>query len=643
MKKNWLWKYDDEEDIDSYLSSSDKDDEWTVYRPKSTSAYLRSTYADWIDRSKKHDTRQDMLEVLKEVNKTVNLTQNNIDGDEKVLQVRFSSGREVNNLNQNILYISPNLIRDDRGYGGVLSKADDAYYEALDALNGQAMLCAFMKKKMTTKDTDAFQYCYEWSVKNILMTGLQRLASLEISSLWPGFQSYLEQQRLVFNQTRVQVLSRFSSPDVHIDDFINLLCYNQLSDDKIVYGDVFEPEFASRLVAADKVLAETFGDFKIGFLMKQSSNCFQKIKRILNLENPPPVENEPESESEDEDEGEEDKISISNIDMESKSDNQPFTGDNSFNNRIPVSNVAYEGGDIKPDEELLEKTETLSDKLNKLQDKELVGARYQMIVPAVNSHQRQSYSKLIKERKKSIDTIKNCFQFHNTDCAMRSHGLTSGVIDENNLHRVSMGDYERLYERADTVSRRKWLVSTLIDQSYSMNDNSRLLQARELACMFAEALKSLRDLEFSMYGFSTSDNRIDTIVYKDKNYNKLEALSTAHPIDSTGLGFHIAHVGDKILQQYESYENRILFVITDGEPNRVPTATMNGVQHTRHCVDILRKRGIHVYGIGVADAFDNSVGDSLFGAGQFCVLKDVKSALPVLVNRMRTFLRRMQK
>ena len=287
--------------------------------------------------------------------------------------------------------------------------------------------------------------------------------------------------------------------------------------------------------------------------------------------------------------------------------------------------------------------EKLSDKLKKLEDKQLTGVKYHLIVPAVNSQEREAYKKLIKERKKSIDMIKNCFQFHNTDCALRSHGLTSGMIDENNLHRVAMGDYERLYERADIVSRRKWLVSTLIDQSYSMNDYQRLVQARELACMFAEALKSLRDLDFSMYGFSTTDNMINTIVYKDKNYNKLDALATAFPIDSTGLGFHIAHVGDKILQQYETYENRILFVVTDGEPNRTPTPMMNGIEHTRHSVEMLRKLGIYVFGIGIADAFETGVGDKLFGTGQFCVLKDVKGALPVLVNRLRTFLKRMQK
>jgi nitric oxide reductase activation protein len=235
---------------------------------------------------------------------------------------------------------------------------------------------------------------------------------------------------------------------------------------------------------------------------------------------------------------------------------------------------------------------------------------------------------------------------------MYSYGLTSGNIDENSMFKVYMGEHEHLYERKDVLTRKKWLVTVLIDQSGSMADStqntngswsSQQEQANELAIVFGEALKSLHDLDFSIYGFSTNGSSIDTFVYKDKEVNKIEALIHAGSHEGTGMGFHIAHVGDKMISQYGEYDNKILFVVTDGEPNHTPTPTMNGYEHTRHCCDMLRRRGIQVFGIGIANAFGNTVGDRLFGSGQFCVINDVAGTLNVLVNKVRTFLQRQKK
>jgi hypothetical protein len=58
---------------------------------------------------------------------------------------------------------------------------------------------------------------------------------------------------------------------------------------------------------------------------------------------------------------------------------------------------------------------------------------------------------------------------------------------------------------------------------------------------------------------------------------------------------------------------------------------------------MLRRRGIQVFGIGIANAFGNTIGDRLFGSGQFCVINDVAGTLNVLVNKVRTFLQRQKK
>jgi len=722
MKSEWFKRWDDdEESVDDYWAKTrdedvkDEEDDsswkkksggswWSTfhgsskkssYTPvKSTSAYLRSSssYSGWSSSFRRGD-RDDLLEVLKEVNKTINLTQNSSDGkNESNLVVRYSNGAVGNDLTSPTLYISPGVIRDEDG--NIYGKDTDEYYNGLDALNGQAMLCSFMKKSVSPAANAQYLNCPNWAVRNIYMTDLQTTAGNEICHDWPGFQSYIEQQQQVFQISKEEVIKAFSDPNQNIDNFINLLCYNRLSQDRISYSDFFEPEIARRLDAADEYINSTLDQpWHNDGRFDRAAEIFTTVQQMLDLQQPPPPP--PSDNGEDEDdqqsgeqsgegsgdsEGDQDqqsdaqgsgdsegdsdgdqqsspsngsgKMKIDNIDTNSNSSkDRRFTGDNSYNGQV-VENSDQEGSDIDPNEKLRDKRQKTSDSIKNIEDRELSNVDYKKIVPSVNDEERTDYNSFIAKSRRAINAIKDCFRFHNTEVGVYSYGLTSGGIDENSMFKVYMGESERLYERKDVLTRKKWLVTILIDQSGSMGDvinlggrnyTNRQEQASQLAIIFGEALKSLNDLDFSIYGFSTAGCEIDTIVYKDKEVSKMEALIHAEPQQGTGIGFHVAHVGDKMISQYGDYENKILFVVTDGEPNCTPTPTMDGYQHTRHCCDLLRKRGIHVYGIGIANAFGNTNGERLFGAGQFCVINDVAGTLNVLVNRVRGFLQKMKK
>jgi len=731
MKSEWFKRWDDnEESVDDYwgktrdedVKDEDEDDGWrkkkgsssswwstfhgssskkSSYTPvKSTSAYLRSSssYSGWSSwsswSSSRRSDRDDLLEVLKEVNKTINLTQNSSDGkNESSLVVRYSNGSVGNDLLSPTLFVSPSVIRDEDGK--TYSKDSDEYYNGLDALNGQAMLCSFMKKSVSPRANSQYVSCDNWAVRNIYMTDLQTTAGNEICSDWPGFQSYIEQQQRVFQMSKEEVLAAFNDPNQNIDNFINLLCYNRLAADRVKYSDHFEPELAKRLDAADHYINSSLDQpWHNDGRFDRACEIFTTVQQMLDLQQPPPPPPPPSEGDEDEEnpsqdeqgqgggegdesdgqdsqgkgQGEQDsesgersdsqsssgtgKMKVDNIDTNSNSSkDRRFTGDNSYNGQ-PVENEDAEGSDIDPNEKLRDKTQHLTDQLKNIDDRELNNVTYKKVIPSVNDGERSAYGTFIAKSRRAINAIKDCFRFHNTEVGIYSYGLTAGGIDENSMFKVYMGEHERLYERKDVMSRKKWLVSILIDQSGSMGDlvnlggrsyTNRQEQASQLAIIFGEALKSLHDLDFSIYGFSTNGNQIDTFIYKDKDVSKMEALIAAEPHSGTGMGFHIAHVGDKMISQYGEYENKILFVVTDGEPNCTPTPTMDGYQHTRHCCDLLRKRGINVYGIGVANAFGQTNGDRLFGPGQFCVINDVAGTLNVLVNRVRGFLQKMKK
>jgi len=324
-----------------------------------------------------------------------------------------------------------------------------------------------------------------------------------------------------------------------------------------------------------------------------------------------------------------------------------FTGDNSYNNSSFIEGN-YQSGSIDPNKEVRDRQQDLLDSLKSINDTQLSHVSYRRIVPAVNSDTKLAYKKLVASSRVAINNIKNCFTFHNTDCSLSSYGLTTGSIDENSFHKVYFGETDRLYERRDVVARKKWLVTILIDQSGSMNhhtgkNTTRMTQARELSILFAEALKSLKDTDFSIYGFSTYGETISTFCYHDKQTKKLEALIEAGDHNGTGIGFHVAHVGDKMISQYPDHDNKILFVITDGEPNATASSTMDGYQHTNYCCNLLRSRGINVFGIGIDKAFGNSSGERLFGQNNFVVIDNVANTLNILTNSLRNFFKRTKK
>jgi hypothetical protein len=724
MKAEWFKKWDDEGEYDKDYwaktseveSSDDSDDDdsssgggwWdrfhgkskkSSYTPvKSTSAYLRSTssWSDWT--SSRYSHSDNMLEVLKEVNKTINLTLNSADGkSEKALVARYGSGYTNNDLTSDTLYISPKVMLDSKGE--VFDKSKDEYYSSLDALNGQAMLCSFMRKSVTSRANAQYRNSVNWAIRNIYMTDIQTTAGNEIRSEWPGFESYIDQQQRTFSSSKEQVLAELMNPNQSIDNLINLICYNRLSQDRIDYHTIFESDVADRMAAADKLLNDSL-DTPIANddRFNRADSIFQEIQKIIDLKNPPPPpsnggndedksegsdeesnngsgggededgDNESDSDNGDQqgegndsgedgdDDGEgsssQSKVSVSSIDTNSTSKvDRRFTGDNSYNNHSVVEGD-YESNMIDPDKELLERVKTEKDKLSSIQDVQLENVTYRKVTPPVNSSTKSSYKSFVASHRSAINNVKNCFQFHNTDYSLSTYGLSVGNIDDNSFHKVALGESERLYERRDVQARKKWLVTILLDQSGSMNDcvsnnngsfTTRIVEARNLSIIFAEAIKSLRDVDFSLYGFSTQGTVIDTYCYSDKETKKLEAMIEAEPHSGTGMGFHIAHVGDKMLSQYSNYENKILFVITDGEPNCTPTPTMDGYKHTHHCCELLRKRGIKVYGIGVANAFGNYTGERLFGAGNFTVIGDVKGTLNVLTNSLRNMLKKMKK
>jgi uncharacterized protein YegL len=293
---------------------------------------------------------------------------------------------------------------------------------------------------------------------------------------------------------------------------------------------------------------------------------------------------------------------------------------------------------------LRERLKELGDKLSSpaISSDEIINKEnmvYKLLVPPVNVETIKAYDEYVKMNKKNINAIKDAMMFHNNYPWIPSYGLTDGDIDEHALYKMHFGEYERLFERRDQITEKRYHITLVIDQSGSMS-GVKLEEANKLCILFAEALKFLRNTQYSIYGFETRD--INTWVYKDKLYDKQKALIEPNANGGTAMGYHLASIGDKVINQYNDFDNKFMFVICDGSPTH-GVDNMNSCQFTNHSIKLLRRQGIQVYGIGILNAFQERTGNEIFGEGNFTVIDDIKGSLSILTNRLRKYLQKSSK
>lgn len=641
---------------------------WTVKPLKSASEYLRSNsywgssyYSDYYKKSEEKAVTQESLhEVLKELNKTINLTSNSSTGEEEVLCVKYSNGNVVNDLESNTLYVSPNIMLESDD----VVKIGDNYYQSLDGLNGQAMLCAFMKKGIHPKANEEYKSSEEWASRNIFMTDIQSTAASEVYVKWPGFMSYITSQMQVFGQKKKDILEKFNKPVILLDDLVETLCYNRLGTDKIDYTN-FHPDFVKKMLLADKDFNEQM-DTSVPpeARFEKAKRIYENVRDILNLDSKeverkfnesglkmPSTQNPIDSPNgksdqdskEDSSEGEsqqKDKpLTSPEIENTPSAKDRSFTGDNSYNNYQSVD------GDIVTsildhNKKLRERLKEIADHLSVFSDEDnLKDVTYKMMIPPVNVEQIREYDEYVKCNRKNIGRIKDSLLFHNNMPNFYNHGLTDGDVDEHALYKVAFGDCERIFEKREVVADKSYHITLVLDQSGSMS-GSKLSEAGKLCVLFSEALKFLRNTEHSIYGFETRD--INTWVYKDKLYDKSKALISPKSEGGTAMGYHLGSIGDKILTQYGEYDNKFMFVITDGEPTNGRNG-LNPEEHTAKTIKMLRNRGIKVFGIGILNAFNDATGKKLFGEGNYMVINDIAGTLPVLTTRLRKYLQTSSK
>jgi cobalamin biosynthesis protein CobT len=267
----------------------------------------------------------------------------------------------------------------------------------------------------------------------------------------------------------------------------------------------------------------------------------------------------------------------------------------------------------------------------------------------------KEYNDTVSELKGEIKAVINSLLFMNNHPESHIHGMLNGTLDPGSLHKLAITDMDepRVFEQVENITGKKIAVSLLIDRSGSMGSD-RMRAACKVATILIEALGKIDGIELNVHTHTTSiedgylkrtektghegiiDHDLvihDIIAEGEDSRHKLVTLCSGYQnLD----GYAIKHIGDRMAKDYPDYDEKIIFVISDGEPHSNNYQGFGAMRHVGDTAEFCRAvHKIKVFGIGVEDAFDNADGEMMYGEGNFIVLSDVTSSIKVMASFLR--------
>ena len=188
--------------------------------------------------------------------------------------------------------------------------------------------------------------------------------------------------------------------------------------------------------------------------------------------------------------------------------------------------------------------------------------------------------------------------------------LLEGEIDETELYSLGFGN-KYIFETIEKIPGYEMAIAILLDESGSMSAKIKEAIIATLALLLA--LKDINNIDLFVYGhtvnISISSRNSNDIIQMFKYYNsvegfkKWETLFSAKSRANNADGFAIEKIG-QILKTSRS-KNKLLIVVSDGQPNATNYGGKLAQDHVKRVVDRLENEGILVVQICI-DFIKNS-------------------------------------
>ena len=230
-----------------------------------------------------------------------------------------------------------------------------------------------------------------------------------------------------------------------------------------------------------------------------------------------------------------------------------------------------------------------------------------------DSYDKSSYDNSLSELKSSISGLRRRIQLYGGTNIYTIRNQRRGKLDKKMLHQIPLGRAD-LFKNTIIDEDKPLDVCLLVDESGSMG-TYKMKKARETAIALREALKDNEALNLWVHGHTADgyawegNGETNMSVYWSPTYKSdIKAMGAMTSRCENRDGMAILASADRVKHETPSVgSNKLMIVISDGDPSAKDYRYQDGVQHTKKAVRHLEGQGWSIIQIGISGARESTM------------------------------------
>ena len=225
-----------------------------------------------------------------------------------------------------------------------------------------------------------------------------------------------------------------------------------------------------------------------------------------------------------------------------------------------------------------------------------------------SDHESSLYDETVKKMKSSIGQLKRKIQLYGDTKIHTIRNQRRGKLDKKMLHKIPLGRPD-LFKNVIVDEDKPLDVCLLVDESGSMG-SWKMDKARQTAIALREALKDNQALNLWVFGHTADgynwhrEGETNMSVYWSPTYQSdIKAIGSMRARAENRDGMALLASAERVKAESPSMgSNKLMIVISDGEPSADRYRFSVGVPHTKKCVKHLEGQGWSIIQVGISGA-----------------------------------------
>ena len=223
------------------------------------------------------------------------------------------------------------------------------------------------------------------------------------------------------------------------------------------------------------------------------------------------------------------------------------------------------------------------------------------------------YDETVRKMKSQIGQLKRKIQLYGDTKIHTIRNQRRGKLDKKMLHKIPLGRPD-LFKNVIVDEDKPLDVCLLVDESGSMG-SWKMDKARQTAIALREALKDNQALNLWVFGHTADgyewhkEGETNMSVYWSPTYQSdVKAIGAMTARAENRDGMALLASAERVKAESPSMgSNKLMIVISDGEPSADGYRYAMGVPHTKKCVKHLEGQGWSIIQVGISGARERSM------------------------------------